>query len=99
MIDDARLALAHYPQYAKAFDNVILVKINNNIETAGGMAFFAGQPAIAKPILKRYRGIDGKLSYSMTVWSPTKRLHVSLPIENITFLETDAPVEFEDMVN
>lgn len=77
----AAAAVAQYPQYTGHFVNYRLCRVKRTIRTKMGVAFVAGDLAIAAPTS---RGIIGDRYY--TVWSSLNHCDTSVPASAVEWL-------------
>ena len=73
LIAKANADHTEYPQYAGHFDGYVVVRVTKDVTTKAGLAFHAGQLAIANPT----KSTSGGLSY-MTVYSFLNKVDTSV---------------------
>lgn len=75
----AASTMSRYPQYAGHFDNYRMVRIKRDVRTKMGLAFRAGEIAIAAPTARL--GIPGERF--VTVWSFSNQIDTSVRAHDV----------------
>lgn len=83
LVAQAQADMAKYPQYKGHFAGYVLVRIERTITTKMGVAFRAGEMAIAAPVTHESVSAAGKAGRFATVYSHSNRCDTSVPADSV----------------